>query len=99
MTEIISGVVDSEPLSIKMPRSSVAPIRADLRQTAVLFLLAAIARGCSFRQVPVTFFPRQRGESFITNPFVFARSVISDLPTAFWRYNVVSRVMKRVKRA
>jgi glycosyltransferase involved in cell wall biosynthesis len=50
------------------------------------FLLSALKRGYACRQVPVVFYPRCRGRSFIKSPLLLSLRVLLDLPRAFLEY-------------
>ncbi len=55
----------------------------------------AASRGFRIRQEPVTFGPRQAGESFIRSPLRFALVALTDLPRAFWEFRVLNRRGRR----
>jgi phenylacetate-CoA ligase len=64
--------------------------RREFRTFQHFFILCALRKGYSLRQVPITFYPRMRGESFIKNPISFSFKVLLDIPKAiliFWGYN------------
>ena len=46
------------------------------------FTLCAIKRGYIIKQVPVIFYPRMRGESFIKHPLFFSLKVLLEIPKA-----------------
>jgi len=51
------------------------------------FILSALKKGYRLKQVPVAFYPRERGESFIKHPIFFSLKVLLDIPRAildFW---------------
>jgi glycosyltransferase involved in cell wall biosynthesis len=56
-----------------------------------LITVAAHFKGYKIRQVPITFFRRHAGESFIKRPLIFSLKAASDLPKAFWEYRIRKR--------
>lgn len=54
------------------------------------FILAALKKGYRLKQIPITFYPRTKGKSFIRHPIIFSYKVITDIPRAileFWGFN------------
>jgi len=56
-----------------------------------LITVAAHFKGYRIRQVPITFFQRHAGESFINRPLVFSLKAATDLPKAFYEYRIRKR--------
>jgi len=56
-----------------------------------LITVAAHFKGYRIRQVPITFFRRHAGESFIKRPLIFSLKASSDLPKAFYEYRIRKR--------
>ena len=56
-----------------------------------LITVAAHFKGYRIRQVPITFFRRHAGESFIQRPLVFSLRAATDLPKAFYEYRLRKR--------
>jgi glycosyltransferase involved in cell wall biosynthesis len=56
-----------------------------------LITVAAHFKGYRIRQVPITFFRRHAGESFIKRPLIFSLKAASDLPKAFYEYRIRKR--------
>lgn len=61
------------------------------------FILCALKKGYSIKQEPVGFYPRTKGQSFITNPTIFSIKVLLELPKAMIEYGAVSRLFNRGK--
>ena len=55
------------------------------------FILCALRKGYRLKQVPITFYPRKRGESFIKNPILFSFKVLLDIPKAILVFGVITR--------
>jgi len=56
-----------------------------------LITVAAHFKGYRIRQVPITFFRRHAGESFIKRPVIFSLKAATDLPKAFYEYRIRKR--------
>ncbi len=56
-----------------------------------LVTVAAHFKGYRIRQVPITFFRRHAGESFIKRPLIFSLRAATDLPKAFYEYRIRKR--------
>lgn len=56
-----------------------------------LITVAAHFKGYRIHQVPITFFKRHAGESFIQRPIWFSIKAAMDLPKAFWEYRIQKR--------
>jgi phenylacetate-CoA ligase len=56
-----------------------------------LITVAAHFKGYRIRQVPITFYRRNAGESFIRRPLIFSLKAATDLPKAFWEYRIRKR--------
>jgi glycosyltransferase involved in cell wall biosynthesis len=56
-----------------------------------LITVAAHFKGYRIRQVPITFFRRHAGESFIRRPLWFSIKAATDLPKAFYEYRIRKR--------
>ena len=56
-----------------------------------LITVAAHFKGYRIRQVPITFFRRHAGESFIKRPLIFSLKAATDLPKAFYEYRLLRR--------
>lgn len=61
------------------------------------FILCAIKQGYRIKQVPIAFYPRIRGESFIKNPLVFSFKVLLDIPRAVLCFGILARKNMRRK--
>ena len=61
------------------------------------FILCAIKGRCRFYQIPITFYPRFKGESFIKNPILFSFQVLSDIPKAVLDFGIIERLKTRRK--
>ena len=61
------------------------------------FILCAIKQGHRIKQVPIAFYPRIRGESFIKNPIFFSFKVLLDIPKAVLYFGVLARKSMRRK--
>ncbi|MFC1666948.1 glycosyltransferase family 2 protein [Candidatus Omnitrophota bacterium] len=61
------------------------------------FILCAIKEGCRFHQIPITFYPRLKGESFIKKPILFSFQVLSDIPRAILDFGIAERLKTRRK--
>ena len=61
------------------------------------FILCALKQGYRIKQIPVVFFPRMRGESFIKNPFFFSCKVLLDIPKAVLFFGILARKGMRRK--
>ncbi|MBL7131195.1 MAG: glycosyltransferase family 2 protein [Candidatus Omnitrophica bacterium] len=55
------------------------------------FILSALKKGYRLKQVPVTFYPRKRGKSFIKNPILFSFKVMLDIPRAIFDFGIIKR--------
>jgi len=55
------------------------------------FILSALKKGYRLKQVPITFYPRERGESFIGNPVLFSFKVLLDIPRAIFDFGIIKR--------
>lgn len=53
------------------------------------FILAALKKGYRLKQIPITFYPRIRGESFIKHPVFFSFKVLFDFPRAIWEFGIL----------
>ena len=56
-----------------------------------LITVAAHFKGYRIHQVPITFFRRHAGESFIQRPLIFSLRAAWDLPKAFYEYRIRKR--------
>jgi phenylacetate-CoA ligase len=56
-----------------------------------LITVAAHFKGYRIQQVPITFFRRHAGESFIKRPLIFSLKAATDLPKAFYEYRLRRR--------
>ncbi len=56
-----------------------------------LITVAAHFKGYRIRQVPITFYRRHAGESFIRRPLWFSMKAATDLPKAFYEYRIQKR--------
>jgi glycosyltransferase involved in cell wall biosynthesis len=56
-----------------------------------LITVAAHFKGYRIRQVPITFFKRHAGESFIQRPLIFSLKAAGDIPKAFYEYRIRKR--------
>jgi hypothetical protein len=56
-----------------------------------LVTVAAHFKGYRIHQVPITFFRRNAGESFIQRPLLFSLKAAWDLPKAFYEYRIRKR--------
>jgi glycosyltransferase involved in cell wall biosynthesis len=56
-----------------------------------LITVAAHFKGYRIQQVPITFYQRHAGESFIQRPLVFSLKAATDLPKAFYEYRIRKR--------
>ena len=56
-----------------------------------LITVAAHFKGYRIHQVPITFYMRHAGESFIQRPFLFSLKAATDLPKAFYEYRIQKR--------
>jgi glycosyltransferase involved in cell wall biosynthesis len=56
-----------------------------------LITVAAHFKGYRIHQVPITFFRRHAGESFIRRPILFSLKAATDLPKAFYEYRIRKR--------
>jgi phenylacetate-CoA ligase len=56
-----------------------------------LITVAAHFKGYRIQQVPITFFKRHAGESFIQRPLLFSLKAALDLPKAFYEYRIRKR--------
>jgi len=65
--------------------------RKKFRTFQHFFILSALKKGYKIRQVPITFYPRIRGESFIKNPVFFSFRVLSDIPKAILDFGAITR--------
>jgi glycosyltransferase involved in cell wall biosynthesis len=57
--------------------------------------IAAHSKGYRIVQIPITFDPRNAGESFITHPFRFSVRVLLDMPKAIWEYRLSGKNRRR----
>ena len=57
--------------------------RGSLRLFQHWILISAHAQGFKISQVPVAFYPRVEGESFISSPLLFGLKALIDIPKAF----------------
>ncbi|MBU0503165.1 MAG: glycosyltransferase family 2 protein [Candidatus Omnitrophota bacterium] len=62
------------------------------------FILCALKKGYCLKQIPVAFYPRIKGRSFITNPIFFSLKILLELPRALWEYGIISRLLSKGKR-
>jgi phenylacetate-CoA ligase len=86
INDIKSGFV----ISTKEVFSDILRERNKFRLFQHFFILAALKKGYRLKQIPITFYPRTKGESFIRHPIIFSCKVISDIPRAileFWHFN------------
>lgn len=65
--------------------------RKEFRTFQHFFILCALKKGYILRQVPITFSPRMKGESFIKNPMFFSFKVLLDIPKAILNFWVITR--------
>ncbi len=56
-----------------------------------LITVAAHFKGYRIHQIPITFFRRHAGESFIRRPLIFSLKAATDLPKAFFEYRIRKR--------
>ncbi|MBU1912184.1 MAG: glycosyltransferase family 2 protein [Candidatus Omnitrophica bacterium] len=61
------------------------------------FILCALKQGYMIKQVPIAFYPRIRGESFIKNPMFFSFKVLLDIPKAVLYFGILARKSIRRK--
>jgi len=55
------------------------------------FILSALKKGYRLKQMPVTFYPRKEGKSFIKNPILFSFKVMLDIPRAIFDFRVIEK--------
>ncbi|MDD5556343.1 MAG: glycosyltransferase family 2 protein [bacterium] len=60
--------------------------------------ISAVSKGYRIVQVPIIFYERHWGSSFITNPFAFSLGSLRDLPKALWEFLVLNRLLRRGRR-
>jgi len=65
--------------------------RNKVRSFQHFFILCALSKGYRFKQVPVKFYPRKKGRSFIKNPLFLSFAVLSDIPKAILNFKIISR--------
>ncbi len=58
--------------------------------------MAAIAKGYRISQIPVTFHPRQAGQSFIRSPLTFSLQALPDLPRAWVEFRRLRRESRAI---
>ena len=71
--------------------------RSKFRVFQHFFILCALKQDYRIKQIPVTFSPRIRGESFIKNPLFFSFKVLLDIPKAVLYFGVLARKNMRRK--
>lgn len=59
------------------------------------FILCALKKGYRLKQVPITFYSRSQGESFIKNPILFSFKVLLDVPRAILDFGIIERLKMR----
>lgn len=60
--------------------------------------ISAVSKGYRIVQVPIIFYGRHWGSSFITNPFAFSLEALRDFPKAMWEFLILNRIMRRGRR-
>lgn len=58
------------------------------------FILCALKKGYCLQQIPVAFYPRKKGRSFISNPVLFSLEVLLELPKAIIDFGFISKFKK-----
>lgn len=76
----------------------VLDVRFSYRYFQHFVTLSAVSKGYRIVQVPIIFYARQWGSSFITNPFSFSLKSLRDFPKALWEFLVLNRLMRRGSR-
>lgn len=71
--------------------SDILKERSNFRFFQHFFILCALKKGYRFQQVPITFYPRLRGNSFIKNPVLFSLKVLLEFPRAIVDFGVMTR--------
>ncbi|MBC8500035.1 MAG: glycosyltransferase family 2 protein [Candidatus Atribacteria bacterium] len=65
--------------------------RKKFRTFQHFFIIAALKKGYKLKRVPITFYPRTRGKSFIKHPFFFSIKVLGDVPRAILEFGILSK--------
>lgn len=71
--------------------SNILRYRNKFRVFQHFFILCALKQGYRIKQIPVMFFSRTRGVSFIKNPFFFSLKVLLDMPKAVFYFGRMRR--------
>lgn len=71
--------------------SDILQERKNFRVFYHFFILCALKKGYRIKQVPITFYPRIHGHSFIKNPILLSCKVLLDIPRAIFDFGIMER--------